>query len=129
MPTLEKGDIVIAVKGSETAAGDLVAFYYENNILIKRCIAVGPQQVAMDQAGNVYVNGELLAEDYLNEKSFGESDISFPYQVPLGHSFCLGDHRAVSLDSRHRSIGAISEERIIGKVVFRIWPLSKFGRL
>lgn len=128
-PTVQEGDVVVSVKGSDIQRGDLLAFYIGNKILVKRCIALPGQVVDMDSDGNVYVDGRLLNEPYLQERSLGDANISFPYQVPENRYFCMGDHRATSVDSRHTEIGCIAEEQIVGKIVFRIWPLSKLGQL
>ena len=128
-PTLNEGDIVVSVKGSYFELGDLVAFYLGNKILVKRCIAGPGQWVDIDEEGNVYVDGNLLDEPYLKEKSFGECNLELPYQVPDNRYFCMGDHRSTSVDSRHTEIGCVSEEQIFGKIVFRVWPLPDFGTL
>lgn len=128
-PTLQEGDVVVSVKGSDFQRGDLIAFYIGNKILVKRCIALPGQVVDMDGEGNVYVDGRLLNEPYLKEKSLGDANISFPYQVPENRYFCMGDHRSTSVDSRHTEIGCVSEEQIVGKIVFRVWPFSGFGGL
>ena len=128
-PTLDEGDIVISVKGSDFAPGDLVAFYMGNKILVKRCIAGPGQWVDIDADGNVYVDGELLDEPYLTEKALGDCDIELPYQVPENRYFCMGDHRSTSVDSRSTTVGCVSDEQIVGKIVFRVWPLPNFGML
>lgn len=128
-PTLNEGDIVVAVKGSRFEPGDLFAFYLGNKILVKRCIAGPGQWVDIDEEGNVSVDGKLLDEPYITEKMLGDCNIEFPYQVPDNRYFCLGDHRATSVDSRHSEIGCVSQEQIVGKIVFRIFPFKGFGEL
>ena len=128
-PTVEGGDIVISLKGSQFRQGDLVAFDLGNKILVKRCIAGTGQWVDIDADGNVSVDGTPLEEPYLTEKALGDCNIDLPYQVPDNRYFCMGDHRSTSVDSRHTSVGCVAEEQIVGKIVFRVWPLSGFGSL
>ena len=128
-PTLEEGDVVISIKGTDFAPGDLVAFYMGNKILVKRCIAGPGQWVNLDAEGNVFVDGKLLDEPYLTEKALGECDLEFPYQVLENRYFCMGDHRSTSVDSRSSAVGCVSDEQIVGKIVFRVWPLPDFGTL
>lgn len=128
-PTLSEGDVVLALRGAGISQGDLVVFYYENRVLVKRCIAGPGQWVDIDGDGSVYVDGELLDEPYLEEKAYGGCDISLPYRVPEGRIFVMGDHRSVSVDSRNRAVGCVAEEQLAGKVVFRVWPLSGFGTI
>ena len=126
-PTLNEGEIVIAVKGSSFATGDLVSFYIGNKLLVKRYIAGPGQWVEIDEAGNVFVNSKLLDEPYITDKDLGDCNIEFPYQVPDNRIFCLGDHRATSLDSRNTAVGCIAQEQVVGKIVFCVWPFSAFG--
>lgn len=126
-PSLSEKDIVISVKGLGYERGDVVSFYYNNKILVKRIVAFPGEFVNIDEDGNVYVNDELLDEPYLKEKAFGECNIKLPYQVPDDRIFVCGDHRSTSVDSRSRSVGCVAEEQIVGKIVFRIWPLNNWG--
>ena len=125
--TLDSGDIVVSVKSTSLETGDIVAFYYNNNILVKRVMANPGDWVDIDKEGNVYVNNVLIDEPYLDEKAYGETNIELPYQVPEGKIFVMGDNRSVSIDSRNTSIGCIAEEQIVGKIVFRVWPFMQFG--
>ena len=128
-PTLNEGEIVVSVKTKSFESGDLVSFYVGNKLLVKRYIAGPGQWVEIDASGNVYVDGQVLEEPYLEEKALGNCDIEFPYQVPDNRIFCLSDHRATSLDSRNTAIGCISEDEILGKIIFRIWPREMIGGL
>lgn len=126
-PTLKNKEIVVALKGSEFQRGDIVAFYYNNKILLKRVIGVAGDQIVIEKDGTVFVNGEELNEPYILEKSLGECDLTFPYQVPENRIFVMGDHRDVSIDSRSSTIGCIADEAIVGRVALRVWPLNQFG--
>lgn len=128
-PTLHNGEILVSVKTKDFSSGDIIAFYHGNKLLIKRYIAGPSDYVNIDEDGAVSVNGTLLDEPYLAEKAYGEADIEFPYQVPDQRYFVMGDNRSVSIDSRSSIVGCIAEDQIVGKVVFRVWPLSAFGPL
>ena len=126
-PSLQDGEIVLSVKDAAPETGEIIAFYYNNKVLVKRVIGGPGDWIDMDQAGNVSVNGQPLEEPYLEEKAYGEVTIDLPYQVPEDKVFVLGDHRSVSVDSRNVAIGCVSEDQIVGKILFRVWPLGEFG--
>lgn len=126
-PTLQDGEIVFSVKTSKFQPGDVVAFYYNNKILIKRVICGPADWVNIDENGAVYVNGTVLDEPYLAEKALGDCNIELPYQVPDGKVFVMGDHRSTSVDSRNTAVGCVAQEQLVGKIIFRIWPLNRLG--
>lgn len=128
-PTLTEGQMVVAFKNKKLTQGDIVAFYYNNKILVKRVIAGPGQWVNIDEDGTVYLDGEPLAEPYLVEPAFGQCDIELPYQVPEGHYFVMGDHRATSVDSRSSTVGCVSADQLVGRLAFRVWPLKEIGRV
>ena len=125
--TLQNGDIVFAVKTSDLETGDLVAFYYNNSILVKRVIASSGSWVDVKEDGSVYVNNQPLDEPYVTDPALGKCDITLPYQVPDGTYFVMGDHRLTSIDSRNTALGCIDKDLVVGKLVFRIWPLPAIG--
>lgn len=126
-PTLQNEDLLLCVRSGNYEKGDIVAFYYNNKILLKRVIGVSGDVINISEEGAVSVNDEPTDEPYVNELAFGECDISLPYQVPESRVFVMGDHRAVSIDSRSTAIGCVSEEAIVGKVLLRVYPFDKFG--
>jgi signal peptidase I len=128
-PTLEEGDIVISRKGSGFKRGDVVAFYFGNRLLVKRFIAGPGEWVDIEDDGTVAVNGVRIEEPYVSEKSLGECDLTFPYQVPDGKYFLMGDHRTTSIDSRTSTVGCIEADQIVGILVFRVWPLPRLGTI
>jgi signal peptidase I len=128
-PTIEEGQIVVSVKGSEFEPGELVAFYVGNKLLVKRVIACPADYITITEDGTVFVNGSQLDEPYVSEKAYGECDLEFPYQVPESRFFLMGDHRESSVDSRSSAVGCIAEEQIVGKIAFRVLPLSGFGNV
>ena len=126
-PQLTAGDIVLTKKGKDVAPGDVVVFYYDDKILVKRLIGSPGDWIDIDKDGDVYVNGDLLEEPYVAEKALGECDIALPYHVPEGRIFVMGDYRSESIDSRYSVVGSIDRNQIIGKLVFKIWPLGEMG--
>ncbi len=123
-PTLHEGDIVVLIKTDNLKRGDLCAFSYSNKILIKRVIGVPGDYIDIDSEGNVSVNGKLIDEPYVTGKSLGDTDITYPFQVPESQYFMMGDQRDTSIDSRNTVIGCITTDQMVGKILFRIWPLS-----
>ena len=126
-PSLFQGEIVVAPKGTAFQKGDVIAFYYNNKILVKRVIASAGEWVNIDEDGNVYINDVPLDEPYIAEKAFGDCNIELPYQVPDGKIFVMGDHRATSSDSRNTAVGCVAQEQVVGRVVLRVWPLDRIS--
>jgi len=127
-PTLQNDEYVLCSKVSTVKQGDIIAFYYNNRILLKRVIGVSGDVIDISDDGTVTLNDKVLDEPYISEKALGECDIELPYQVPENRLFVMGDHRSVSVDSRSTSVGCVAEENIVGKVMLRIWPLKEAGR-
>lgn len=126
-PTMMNNELVICSKWSNYKKGDIIAFYYNNKILLKRVIGLPGDWIDIREDGTVYLNDQKLEEPYVDEKAFGECDIKLPYQVPESKIFVMGDHRSTSIDSRSTSVGCVAEEYIIGRVIFRIWPWERIG--
>ena len=126
-PTLEDGEIVFIRQTKDIEKGDIVGFYYGGRILLKRAIGSAGDDIDIDQDGTVYVNGEKIDEPYLDKKDLGKCELEFPYQVPEGMIFVLGDNRAISIDSRIKSIGCVEKDQIVGKAAVRAWPLPRMG--
>ena len=127
--TLNEGDIVVSIKGNDLSTGDIIAFYYNNKILVKRVIGTPGDWIDLDTDGNVYVNNVKIDEPYLMDKALGDCNIELPYQVPESRVFVMGDNRSVSVDSRNTAVGCVAEEQIVGKIVFRVWPVDTFGAI
>ena len=123
-PTLVNGDIVLLTKTTTFGRGDICGFSWNNKILVKRVIGIPGDWIEMDADGTLYLNGEKLDEPYAEQVAFGECDLEFPFQVPQEQYFVLGDMRESSIDSRNTLVGCVENDQIIGKIVFRIWPLK-----
>lgn len=126
-PNLNEGELIASVKTGQFETGDIIAFYYNNKILVKRVIAGPGDWVDIRDDGTVLVNGEFIDEPYVSEPAFGDTDIDLPYQVPDGRWFVMGDHRSVSVDSRNSDIGPVASEQVVGRLVYRLWPLNTIG--
>lgn len=126
-PTLEHDEIIVLLKTDKFEKGDLIGFYYQGKILLKRVIALPEDIVVIDGEGNVYVNEELVEEPYVTDKSLGDCDLEFPYTVPGDGYFLLGDRRSNSVDSRNSVVGSVTSDDIIGKVFIRVWPFPSIG--
>lgn len=122
-PTLYAGDYLVMIKADKFKTGDICGFYWQNKLLIKRVIAAGGSVVNIDEDGTVTVDGQRLSETYIKEKSVGYCDIQFPYVVPQEKYFVMGDDRGTSVDSRSSTIGCIDKEQVVGRLLFRAWPL------
>ena len=123
-PTLSNGDIVLLTKTTRFDRGDLCGFTWNNKLLIKRVIGLPGDWIEIDTDGNIYINGEILDEPYVQQKALGECDLEFPFQVPQEKYFVVGDMRESSIDSRNSLIGCIQKDQIVGKVFFRVWPFK-----
>lgn len=128
-PNMSAGDIVLINKKKSIDKGDIVAFNYNDKILLKRIIAEPNDSIKIQDDGSVYDNGQLLNEDYVLDKSKGQTDIAYPFIVPDGEYFVMGDNRKVSIDSRLTTIGCVKSEDLIGAAVFKVWPMKKFGKV
>ena len=126
-PTFFDEEIVVLIKSSNLKRGQLCCFSYQNKLLIKRIVGVPGDQINIDEAGFVYVNGEKLEEPYVTDRALGECDVTFPVNVTDNHYFILGDHRSTSIDSRSSVVGLVNHEQVVGRIFFRIWPFDAMG--
>lgn len=128
-PMLSDGEIVLSLKTSGISKGEVIAFYYNNKILIKRVIGVSGDWIRITENGDVYINDKYLDEPYISDKALGDSNIEYPYQVPEGKVFVMGDHRSVSIDSRNTSVGCVSEDQVVGRLLLKLWPFKDIGKI
>ena len=127
-PTLSDGEVVLALKTTAPERGELCCFYVGGKVLCKRVIGKAGDVIFMDEVGNVTINGQPLQEPYLTAGALGACEIEFPYTVPENAYFVLGDNRETSIDSRHKEVGPVEQDQLIGKVIFRLWPFDRLGR-
>lgn len=126
-PTLQQGDTLVAVKTKNLHEGDLIAFYFNNRLLVKRVIGLPGDTVDIDKKGKVTVNGKPIKEPYVKELVKGEVNIKLPFEVPQERYFVLGDDRETTIDSRNSIVGTVAPDQLVGKVVLRVWPFERFG--
>ncbi len=119
-PTLQGGRTLVLRKTKSVETGDIIAFYYNNQILVRRVICTGGNQIEINKNGVVSIGGKILEEAYLKNTTLGQCNITFPYYVRNGTVFVMGDNRLEAMDSRLEEIGTVPEDRIIGKVIFQI---------
>ncbi len=130
-PTLDDSDIVVVNSLANThEIGDVVIIRMgedDDPLIIKRIIATQGQTVSIDyNTKTLTVDGKKITEPYISEMFKSEkNEIDYPYTVPADHVFVLGDNRTDSVDSRNRNIQAISEEKILGKVILKVFPFSE----
>ncbi|MBQ7186978.1 MAG: signal peptidase I [Ruminococcus sp.] len=123
-PTLQNDELVVCRRRGSFERGDIIAFYHNNKILLKRVIGLPGDIIDIAADGTVTVNGEKLDEPYVDELALGTCDIKMPYQVPESRWFVMGDHRSESIDSRTKEIGCVAEEMVVGKVIWCIYPFG-----
>jgi signal peptidase I len=117
-PSLRSGQTLVVQRTRQVQEGDIIVFYFNNQILIRRVICAGGKQIQVNQDGTVLVNMQQVEEPYVQEPSIGQCNLSFPFHVRTGCVFVMGDNRAISMDSRLEEIGPIPLDRVIGKVLF-----------
>ncbi len=103
---------------------------YQENI-IKRIVGLPEDVIDLRENGSgtydLYRNGKLIEETYIAEPIHEKGNITYPYTVPVGQYFVMGDNRNASTDSRRTSVGCISKENLVGRVVMRLYPFDTFG--
>lgn len=127
MPTLNQGDIVLSTDDNHYDIGDVVGFYIGNKLLVKRIIADSGQWVEINKDGELFIDGKKKNESYIMDSSLGNCNVEMPFKVPDGYYFVMGDYRTLSIDSRNTIVGCVSDEQIVGRIFFQVWPLRKFG--
>ncbi|MBE6854983.1 MAG: signal peptidase I [Ruminococcus sp.] len=124
-PLLKNEDIIVCLRTDEhITEGDVIAFYHNDKVLLKRVVGLPGDVIQIDSEGTLYINDVPKFEPYASSLSLEPCDITFPVTVPDDSYFVLGDQRTTSMDSRSSSVGMISEEQIIGKALVRVWPID-----
>lgn len=115
--TIVSGDILVAVKGVEPEKDDIIAFKYEEKTLVRRVAALPGDEITLDEAGALYINGQIVM-------AASQSDLETPLIVPQGSVFVLGDNVTEAVDSRNSAMGCIDADSLIGTVYARVWPFE-----
>ena len=123
-PTLQRGDVVVAIKHASCSPGDIIAYNDQDKLMVRRVIALDGDTVQVTEDGAVLVNGRLLDEPYVQSPALGVCDIDMPLTIPEGQLFVMGDQRETSVDSRSTAVGCVAQEQIVGRVFLRAWPLK-----
>lgn len=126
-PRFLEGDIVLLQEQPFYERGDVIAFYFNTKMLVRRCIAFEGETVNVDQDGYVTVDGVPLTEPYVKSLSQGVCSIDLPFKVPKGSIFVMADNRESGLDSRNVALGTVMRDQIVGTVQYQLWPLDRFG--
>ncbi len=134
MPTLQSGEhVAVRTLGPEAQRGDIVvadSYTDYGDPIIKRVIGMGGDVIDIDfEAGTVTRNGEVLDEPYIAAPTTLKFDVEFPFTVPEGQVFLMGDNRPNSKDSRSSEIGCVDERALLGKVFLRVGPINRFGAI
>ncbi len=119
-PSLKNGQTLVMRRTEKVKEGDIVAFYYNNQLLVRRVICEGGKQISIGKDGSVEINNKPIEEPYVKDASIGQCNITFPHTVAPNSYFVMGDNREIAMDSRLKEIGSISEDRILGKLLFAI---------
>lgn len=121
-PTYKKGDYVLTINKKEYKKGDIVFIKKHNKIILRRIIAIAGEEIDINSDGNVFINSKFQLEPFIKNKSKEPINIKLPKKIEKGTYFVMGDNRNKSLDSRINSIGLISKDDIIGKLLFKMIP-------
>lgn len=134
--TLQDGDNLVVDKITyrmkDPERFDIIVFpyqYEEDVYYIKRIIGLPGETVQIDEEGQIFINGEVLNEDYGREVIQDPGMAIEPITLGEEEYFVLGDNRNASEDSRFEDVGVIHMDDIVGRAIFRIYPFSSFGKI